>query len=76
MTGIAFEQPQLAGVVNYAAALSLEVRKDTVSNRYSVSFLFKNGTDDADFASLKVQGGQNYMWLDDMESTLGVSRHR
>lgn len=73
MTGIAAEQPQVAGVVNYAAALAFELRKDTVSQRYSLSLLFKNGTDDADFRTMNMTGGESSVWLDDFEKTLSVS---
>lgn len=74
MTGIAQEQPDTAGVVNYAAALALEVRKDTVSQRYSLSVLFKNGTDDADFRTMNLTGGQSSVWLDDFQNSLSVGQ--
>lgn len=72
MTGIAAGQPEVAGVVNYAAALAFELRKDTVSQRYSLSLLFKNGTDDADFRTMTMAAGQTSVWLDDFEQTYSV----
>lgn len=73
MTGIAQEQPEVAGVVNYAAALAFELRRDTVSQRYSLSLLFKNGTEDADFRQMNLAGGQSSIFLDDFEKNLAVS---
>lgn len=73
MTGIAQEQPEVAGVVNYAAALAFELRRDTVSQRYSLSILFKNGTEDPDFRQMILAGGQKSIFLDDFEDNLGVS---
>jgi prostatic aicd phosphatase len=72
MTGIAADQPETAGVVNYAAALAFELRRDSVSQRYTLSALFKNGTDDADFRAVTMMGGQSSVFLDDFEKTLGV----
>jgi prostatic aicd phosphatase len=73
ITGIAEEQPDVAGVVNYAAALAFELRRDTASQRYSLSISFKNGTDDADFRQMDMAGGQSSVFLDDFEKNLGVS---
>lgn len=74
LTGIAEQQPEVAGVVNYAAALAFELRRDTVSQRYSLSILFKNGTDDSDFRQMNMAGGQSSIFLDDFKKNLGVSR--
>ncbi|THU86228.1 phosphoglycerate mutase-like protein [Dendrothele bispora CBS 962.96] len=50
MTGAAAMNPQLAGVVNYAAAVILEVLQPSDSSSEPViRFKFKNGTDDPDF---------------------------
>lgn len=47
MTGVAAMNPQLAGIVNYAAAVAFEVRSSPSGP--VVRFQFKNGTDDAEF---------------------------
>jgi len=47
MTGVAQTYPQLAGVVEYAAAVVFEVRGNTTSgNDAMVRMIFKNGTND------------------------------
>ncbi|KAG8989502.1 hypothetical protein FRB94_014322 [Tulasnella sp. JGI-2019a] len=51
--------PELEGIVNYAAAISLEIREfanATVPNEYYIRFNFKNGTDDADFKPYPMLG--------------------
>ncbi|KAJ7593527.1 histidine phosphatase superfamily [Mycena floridula] len=47
MTGVAQMNPQLAGIVDYAAAVALEVRNSTSGP--VVRFTFKNGTNDDTF---------------------------
>lgn len=48
MTGIAEMNPELAGIVNYAAAVALEVRQSPGAPPV-LRLNFKNGTDDDDF---------------------------
>ncbi|KAF8630878.1 hypothetical protein AX17_005236 [Amanita inopinata Kibby_2008] len=55
MTGVIEQNPQLAGIVNYAAAVALEVRK-TSTAELVVRFKFKNGTDDSGFTTLNFLG--------------------
>ncbi|KAF4617308.1 hypothetical protein D9613_006002 [Agrocybe pediades] len=45
MTGAAQMNESLAGIVNYAAALALEVRQPNAGGEPFVTFKFKNGTD-------------------------------
>ncbi|EIW81249.1 phosphoglycerate mutase-like protein [Coniophora puteana RWD-64-598 SS2] len=45
MTGVAAQNPELAGLVNYAAAVALEVRQSS-SGQPTIRFNFKNGTDE------------------------------
>jgi len=47
LTGAAEMNPQLAGIVNYAAAVAFEVRKSDSGNEPVIRFNFKNGTDDS-----------------------------
>lgn len=77
MTGVAQTYPQLAGVVDYAAAMALEVRQGSGSNDYTVTMNFKNGTNDADFTSYNLFGSNDAAYpLDDFVSTLEVSLRR
>ncbi|KAH7913424.1 histidine phosphatase superfamily [Hygrophoropsis aurantiaca] len=45
MSGVAEANPQLAGIINYAAALALEVRQPSSGGEPVIRFNFKNGTD-------------------------------
>ncbi|KAJ6557217.1 histidine phosphatase superfamily [Mycena vulgaris] len=45
MTGAAEQNPELAGIVNYASALALEVRQPSGGGEPVVRLNFKNGTD-------------------------------
>ncbi|KAF9235189.1 histidine phosphatase superfamily [Melanogaster broomeanus] len=45
MTGIAAASPQLAGIVDYAAATAFEVRQPASGGEPVIRFNFKNGTD-------------------------------
>ncbi|CAK5284334.1 unnamed protein product [Mycena citricolor] len=44
MTGVAEQNPELAGIVNYAAAVALEVRQPSDGSEAVLRFNFKNGT--------------------------------
>jgi len=55
MTGVAQANPQLAGLVNYASAVTLEVRQPSAGGEPVVRFSFKNGTD-ADFVQYNLIG--------------------
>ncbi|KAF8635858.1 hypothetical protein AX15_000050 [Amanita polypyramis BW_CC] len=59
MTGMAEQNPQLAGIVDYAAAVALEVRQ-TGSSEPVLRFNFKNGTQD-DFQRIDFPGGSGEM---------------
>ncbi|KAH8824810.1 histidine phosphatase superfamily [Flagelloscypha sp. PMI_526] len=56
MTGAVTQDPSLAGIVNYAAAMVLEVR-DVNGEKY-VQMKFKNGTDDDTFRTVRILGSQ------------------
>ncbi|KAL0960870.1 hypothetical protein HGRIS_005885 [Hohenbuehelia grisea] len=56
MTGVAQQNPELEGFVNYAASLVFEVRQPS-SGGPTLRFLFKNGTDDDDFKQYNFMGG-------------------
>lgn len=74
MTGVAQTYPQLAGVVDYAAAMALEVRQGSGSEDFTVTMVFKNGTNDADFTTYNLFGSSDAAYpLDHFSSTLGVS---
>ncbi|KAK7056626.1 hypothetical protein VNI00_002343 [Paramarasmius palmivorus] len=49
MTGAAEANSQLAGIVNYAASVALEVRQPSSGGAPVVRFNFKNGTDDLEY---------------------------
>ncbi|KAJ7070028.1 histidine phosphatase superfamily [Mycena amicta] len=56
MTGVAQAHPELAGLVNYAAAVAMEVRQPGDGSEPVVRFSFKNGTD-ASFVGYDLLGG-------------------
>ncbi|KIO30739.1 hypothetical protein M407DRAFT_147712 [Tulasnella calospora MUT 4182] len=49
LTGVTATHPELAGIVNYAAAMALEIRQPINGTDLYVRFNFKNGTEDSDF---------------------------
>jgi hypothetical protein len=49
MTGMVQSHPELAGLVNYAAALSMELHQPSGAAEPTIRLNFKNGTDDANF---------------------------
>lgn len=59
MTQVGQTYPDLAGVVDYAAAIALEVRHETVTNTYTVTMNFKNGSDATDFTAYNMFGSSN-----------------
>lgn len=74
LTGAAQDSPQLAGVVNYAAAAAFEIRKETTTNSYTVTLQFKNGTDDADFVPYTMFGSSDPAYdLESFTNQLSVS---
>ncbi|KAG7447894.1 phosphoglycerate mutase-like protein [Guyanagaster necrorhizus] len=54
MTGVAQMNPQLQGIVNYAAALAFEIRNSSSSDEPVLRFNFKNGTDDNGFTMYNI----------------------
>ncbi|KAG2144189.1 histidine phosphatase superfamily [Suillus bovinus] len=51
MTGVASANPSLAGIVNYASAVALELRQPSGGGEPVIRFNFKNGTSDATFVT-------------------------
>ncbi|KAL5483059.1 hypothetical protein ACEPAI_8288 [Sanghuangporus weigelae] len=56
MTGLASEYPELAGVVNYAAAVVFELREGYEKNDPLIRFKFKNETDSKEFKTFDLFG--------------------
>ncbi|PBK78349.1 phosphoglycerate mutase-like protein [Armillaria solidipes] len=54
MTGVAQMNPQLQGIVNYAAVVALEIRNSSSSGEPVLRFNFKNGTDDNGFTTYNI----------------------
>ncbi|VDC04591.1 unnamed protein product [Peniophora sp. CBMAI 1063] len=69
-TGIAEQNTSLAGIVNYAAAVALEVRAPADGGEPMLRFLFKNGTDDADFNQYGLLGSSGDVELSKFVNTL------
>ncbi|KAG8890442.1 hypothetical protein FRB98_008477 [Tulasnella sp. 332] len=69
--------PELEGIVNYGAAISLELRtfsNDTLAHNYFIRFNFKNGTDDTDFIAYPMLGrpdGQYDVPISDFYTAVG-----
>ncbi|KAF9458230.1 histidine phosphatase superfamily [Collybia nuda] len=53
LTGAAEANPQLAGIVNFAASIAFEVRQPAAGGEPVLRLNFKNGTDDADYKTYK-----------------------
>ena len=68
MTGVAQSNPELAGFVNYAGTIVLEVREGNV-----LRFKFKNGTDDDDYKTFTLFGGSGDTPISQFVNTLSVS---
>lgn len=74
MTQVAQTYPEVAGVVNYAAALAFEIRRETVTNSYTVTLNFKNGSEVADFTAYNMFGsGSPAYSLDEFVQRMEVS---
>ncbi|KAF9013360.1 phosphoglycerate mutase-like protein [Cyathus striatus] len=56
MTGAAEQQPEIAGVVNYAATVALEVRQPASGGEPIIRMNFMNGTDDSQYRMLNILG--------------------
>lgn len=59
LTGVAQTYPEVAGIVDYAAALAFEIRYVRLTNSYTVTLQFKNGTADNDFRTLNMFGSSD-----------------
>ncbi|KAG8755225.1 hypothetical protein FRC12_010955 [Ceratobasidium sp. 428] len=70
MTGVAQSNSQLAGIVNYASSITFELRQPSSGSAPVVRMSFKNGSDDASFATYGMFGGQGDTLLVDFTSRL------
>ncbi|KAJ7644343.1 histidine phosphatase superfamily [Roridomyces roridus] len=66
MTGAAQQNPRLANMVNYAAAVVLEVRQPAGGGDAVLRLKFKNGTDEADFTTYNFLGQTHDVPLTDL----------
>ncbi|KAG9098810.1 hypothetical protein FRC06_005950 [Ceratobasidium sp. 370] len=71
MTGVAQSNPHLAGIVNYASAITFELRQPSSGSALVVRMSFKNGSDDTAFTTYSMFGGQSDTPLEDFTSRLG-----
>ncbi|KAF8967110.1 histidine phosphatase superfamily [Flammula alnicola] len=69
MTGAAQMNPQLAGIVNYAAAVAFEVLQPNTGGEPVIRFKFKNGTDD-EFKTYGILGSTTDVPLSTFVNTL------
>jgi hypothetical protein len=70
MTAVAAQHPELAGIVNYAAAVVLELRQPANGGEPVLRFQFKNGSD-AEFVRYDFLNRQGDVPLSTFASTLG-----
>lgn len=70
MTGVAQSNPQLAGIVNYASAMTFELHQPASGGAPFVRMNFKNGSDDAAFTTYGMFGSQEDTLLSDFTSRL------
>ncbi|KAG8907955.1 hypothetical protein FRB99_001463 [Tulasnella sp. 403] len=59
MLGVTQVHPELAGIVNYAGAVALEIRQPYDGTELFVRFNFKNGSSDPDFKPYPMLGRQD-----------------
>ncbi|CAE6413402.1 unnamed protein product [Rhizoctonia solani] len=69
MTGVAMQYPELAGIVNYASAVTLELRQPTLGGSPFVRLNFKNGSE-AGFTTYNMFGRNQDTPLDEFTSRL------
>ncbi|CAE6470425.1 unnamed protein product [Rhizoctonia solani] len=70
MTGVAMQYPELAGIVNYASAVTLELRQPTAGGSPFVRLNFKNGSAEAGFTTYNMFGTNQDTPLDEFTSRL------
>ncbi|KAG8716414.1 hypothetical protein FRC11_013397 [Ceratobasidium sp. 423] len=70
MTGVAMQYPELAGIVNYASAVTLELRRPVSGGSPFVRLNFKNGSDAAGFTTYNMFGENQDTPLDEFTSRL------
>jgi len=58
VTNATVTDPDIAGIVDYASVVALELSQDT-QGQYNVAMKFKNGTSDNDFRTLKLWGNDS-----------------
>ncbi|KAG9123234.1 hypothetical protein FRC07_000070 [Ceratobasidium sp. 392] len=58
MTGVAQANPQLAGIVDYASAITFELRQSSSRSAPVVRMSFKNGSDEAAFTTYSMFGAE------------------
>jgi prostatic aicd phosphatase len=74
MTGIAQQNPELEGIVNYAGAVALELwGTGDNSSEPVLRFNFKNGTDDPDFKTYNFMNASGDVPLSTFVNYLAVS---
>jgi len=71
MMGVTEAQPSISGIVNYAAALALEVRQPASGGEPVVRMLFQNGTEDDGFKQLNFLNKTGDVLLSDLVNGLG-----
>ncbi|QRV74830.1 histidine acid phosphatase-like protein [Ceratobasidium sp. AG-Ba] len=69
MTGVAQSNPELAGIVDYASAITFELRQPNPGSTPVVRMNFKNGSDST-FVTYSMFGGQGDTPLEDFTSRL------
>ncbi|CAE6456962.1 unnamed protein product [Rhizoctonia solani] len=70
MTGVATHYPSLAGIVNYASAVTLELRQPTSGGSPFVRLNFKNGSTEAEFTTYNMFGANQDTPLNEFTSRL------
>ncbi|CAE7180550.1 unnamed protein product [Rhizoctonia solani] len=70
MTGVAMQYPELAGIVNYASAVTLELRRPNLGGSPFVRLNFKNGSTETGFTTYNMFGGNQDTPLDEFTSRL------
>ncbi|CCO30349.1 hypothetical protein BN14_04376 [Rhizoctonia solani AG-1 IB] len=73
MTQVASKYPSLQGIVDYASAVTFELRQSTSGGPLLVRLNFKNGSD-AEFTAYNMFGKNQDVELSEFTSRLSVSK--
>lgn len=72
MTDVVTANPQLAGIVNYAASLAFEIHSPPDGGEPTIRLQFKNGSEEATFTAYEFMGSMDVPWSTFVQSLAPV----